>query len=231
MAQLDIEQQEQLDQLKAFWKRYGNLLLVLLIAVLAAYVGWTRWNAHQQDQGLQASAMYDELDKAVTARDIPKAAQVVNDLKNRYPKTLVAQQGALLLAKLQFESKQLDEAQASLTWVLAQATAAEYQALARLRLAGVLMEAKKLDEALRVLETSPVPEFEALVADRRGDVLLALNKPTEAVQAYTEAWKAMDAQVDYRRVIEGKLGALGISMDEASPAPSPASPAASGTQP
>ncbi|MES2887407.1 MAG: tetratricopeptide repeat protein [Pseudomonadota bacterium] len=232
MAQLDLEEQEQLDQLKAFWKRYGNLLLVLLIAVLAAYVGWTRWNAHQQDQALQASAMYDELDKAVTARDVPKAAQVVNDLKSRYPKTLVAQQGALLLAKLQFESKQLDEAQASLTWVTEQATTPEYQALARLRLAGVLMEAKKLDEALRVLDKSPAPEFEALVADRRGDVLLALNKPTEAIQAYNQAWKAMDAQVDYRRVIEGKLGALGVSVDEQpSPAPASASAAASGAQP
>ena len=229
MAQLDLEEQEQLDQLKAFWKRYGNLLLVLLIAVLAAYVGWNRWNAHQQDQALQAGAVYDELDKAVTARDLPKAAQVVGDLKNRYPKTLVAQQGVLLMAKLQFESKQLDEAQASLNWVSEHATTPEYQALARLRLAGVLMEAKKLDEALRVLDKSPAPEFDGLVADRRGDVLLAQGKSAEAAQAYTQAWKALDPQVDYRRVVEGKLGALGVSMDD----PSPALPAAaaSGAQP
>jgi predicted negative regulator of RcsB-dependent stress response len=231
MAQLDLEEQEQLDQIKAFWKRYGNLILTLLIVALAAYVGWNRWQQHQQDQAVQAGAMYEELDKAVIAHDVTKAAQVWGDLKSRYPKTLVAQQAALQLAKLQFDAKQFDEAQASLKWVGDNATTDEYKALARLRLAGVLMEVKKFDEALRALDgpaSSLPPSFDALLADRRGDALLALEKRTEAIDAYTKAWKAMDAQLDYRRLIEGKLGALGVSVDEPAAAsiPAPAAPAA-----
>lgn len=229
MAQ-HLEEQEQLDEIKAFWKRYGNAILTLLIAVLGSYVGWNYWQSYQQGQGLKASAMYDELDKAVVARDAAKAARVFEDLKARYPKTLVAQQGGLLLARLQFESKQVDEAQASLNWVSDNATTEEYKSLARLRLAGVLMESKKFDEALRLLDQpGGAPAFDALVADRRGDILLAQGKKEEAGAAYTKAWKAMDAKVEYRRVVEGKLGALGIAVDEAVPVASGA--AASGVTP
>jgi predicted negative regulator of RcsB-dependent stress response len=224
MAQLDFEEQEQLDQIKAFWKRHGNLILGLLIAVLVSYLGWNQWEQRQRSQALQASAMYDELDKAATARDLPKAAQVFSDLKSRYPKTLFTQQAGLLLARVQFDAKQPDDARASLTWVSDNATTDEYKALARLRLAGMLMEAKKFDEALALLGQAPAPAFEALVADRRGDVLLAMGKQTEAVTAYNQAWKAMDTQVGYRRVIEGKLGALGVSVDAPAAAASGVTP-------
>ncbi len=212
MAQLNIEEQEQLDQFKAIWKRYGNFALLLLISVLGTYVAWNQWQSYQQGQSLQASAMYDELDKAVLARDVTRAAQVFGDLKTRYPKTFFAQQAALLLGKLQLDSSLPDDAQASLAWANDNATTGEYKALARLRLAAVLMESKKFDEALRLLAVSPSPAFEGLIADRRGDVLSALEKPTEAITAYQQAWKALDTKLDYRRVVEGKLGALGVSV-------------------
>lgn len=219
-----LEEQEQLDQIKAFWKRYGNAILMLLIAVLGSYAGWNYWQTHQQGQALQAGAMYDELDKAVVARDVAKAAQVFDDIRARYPKTLAAQQSALLLARLQFDSQQAEAAQATLTWVSDNATTEEYKSLARLRLAGVWMESKKFDEALRLLDQSGgSPAFDALVADRRGDILLAQGKASEATEAYNKAWKAMDGKVEYRRVIEGKLGALGVSVDGAVPVASAAS--------
>jgi predicted negative regulator of RcsB-dependent stress response len=206
---LDLEEQEQLDQLKAFWKQYGNLVTWALIAVLAAYAGWNGWNWWQRDQSVKAGAMFDELDAAAQAGDADRAGRVFADLKSRYPRTAFTQQGGLLAAKTQFEKGHADAARASLTWVGDNAVEAEYQAVARLRLAGLLLDEKKYDEALKQLEGASAKEFSPLVDDRRGDILLAQGKKDEAGAAYLKAWNAMDPKVDYRRLIEAKLNVLG----------------------
>ena len=219
---LDLEEQEQLDQLKAFWKQYGNLVTWLLIAALAAYAAWNGWNWWQREQSAKAGAMYDELDKAAQAGDADKAGRVFADLKERFPRTAYAEQGAMLAAKLQFDKGQAENARATLTWVSENALETEYQTIARLRLAGLLLDQKKYDEALKQLDAATAKEFEALVADRRGDILIAQGKPGEAKAAYATAWKTMDAMVEYRRLIEAKLTALGAAPDvPIAPVPGP----------
>ena len=208
---LDLEEQEQLDQLKTFWKQYGNLVTWALIAVMAAYAGWNGWNWWQRDQSAKSGAMFDQLDKAAQAGDAEKAGRVFSDMKERFPHTSYTQQGGLLAAKTQFAKGQVDAALVSLAWVAANAPETEYQTVARLRAAGVLLDQKKYDEALKQLDRATAVEFEALVADRRGDVLLAQGKKDEAKAAYTKAWQAMDAKVDYRRLIDAKLTALGAA--------------------
>jgi len=215
---LDLEEQEQLDQLKSFWKQYGNLVTWLVIAALAAYAAWNGWNWWQRDQSVKAGAMYDELDRAAQAGDADKAGRVFADLKERFPRTAFAEQGGLLAAKAQFEKGQADSAISTLAWVGENASEAEYKTIARLRLAGVLLDQKKYDEALKQLDAATAKDFEALVADRRGDVLLAQGKKEEAKAAFTTAWKAMDKTVEYRRLIEAKLIALGAAPEAEKPA-------------
>jgi predicted negative regulator of RcsB-dependent stress response len=208
---LDLEEQEQLDAVKHFWKRYGNLITWLLIAVLGAYAAWNGWNWWQRDQATKAGAMFDELDRAAQTGDADKASRVFGDLKERYPGTAFAQQGGLLTAKVQAENGKADAAQSTLAWVEANATEFEYQTIARLRLAGLLLDGKKYDDALKQLDAATAGGFEALVADRRGDVLFAQGKPEDAKAAYNKAWKAMDPKIEYRRLIEAKLTALGAA--------------------
>jgi len=213
---LDLEEQEQLDQLKTFWKQYGNLVTWLLIAVLAAYAAWNGWNYWQRDQAVKAGAMFDQLDKAAQAGDADQAGRIFMDMKERFPRTAFTQQGGLLAAKLQFDKGQADAALATLAWVGSNAAETEYQTVARLRAAGVLLDQKKYDDALKQLDGAGAPEFAALAADRRGDVLLAQGKPDDAKAAYNKAWLAMDSKVEYRRLIEAKLTALGASPTDAS---------------
>jgi predicted negative regulator of RcsB-dependent stress response len=208
---LDLEEQEQLDQLKAFWKQYGNLITWGLTLVLAGFAAWNGWNWWQRDQAVKAGAMFDELEKAAIAGEASKAAGIFKDLRERYPRTAVAQQGGLLAAKVQFEKGQADEAAASLAWVVGNAKEAEYQTVARLRLAGLLADQKKFDEALKQLDGASAKEFEALVADRRGDILLAQGKSEEAKAAFRKAWDTMDPKVEYRRLIDAKLTSLGAA--------------------
>ncbi|MFY9513354.1 MAG: tetratricopeptide repeat protein [Rubrivivax sp.] len=224
-TQLDLQEQEQLDALKAFWKQYGNLVTWLLILLLAAYAGWNGWNWWQRDQALKASAMYDALEVAVLAGDADKAGRVFTDLKDRYPRTSYAQQGGLAAAKAQFDKGQADAAKASLNWVADNAAEDEYRTIARLRLAGLLLQSKQYDEALKQLDGAKAPAFEGLVADRRGDVLTAAGKKAEALAAYQAAWKAMDEKSDYRRLVDAKLTALG-----AAPAASAAAAASGAAQ-
>ncbi len=222
---LDLQEQEQLDDLKAFWKQYGNLITWVLTAVLLAFASWNGWNLWQRDQATKASGLYDALDVVVQSGDATKAAQVFNDLRERHPRTAFAQQGALLTAKLQFDKGQTDPARVTLAWVADNAVEDEYRSVARLRLAALLLDAKQYDDAIKQLDGAKSPAFAALVLDRRGDVLLAQGKREEAKAAYSAAYKGMDEKIEYRRLIDAKLTALGVS---AAPA---ASAAASGAAP
>lgn len=212
---LDLEEQEQLDQLKAFWKQYGNLITWVLIAVLGAYAAWNGWNYWQRDQAANAGAMFDELDAAARAGDAERAGRVFNDMQSRYPRATFTEQAGLVAAKAQYEKGQVEAARAALTWVSTNASQDEYKTVARLRLAGLLLGEKKYDEALKQLEGAPSPAFAALVDDRRGDILLAQGRADDAKAAYSKAWSAMADTVDYRRLIEAKLIALGVDPQAA----------------
>ena len=218
---LDLQEQEQLDALKAFWKRYGNLVTWLLVAVMAAFAAWNGWNWWQRDQAIKSGAMYDELERAAQAGDAAKTARIFADLKERFPRTAFAQQGALATAKLQFDKGELDAARDTLSWVAEKGIEEEIRTVARLRLAALQAEAQQYDAALKTLDAATAPTFEALVADRRGDVLAAHGRPELARAAYQTAWAAMSDKVDYKRLVEAKLTSMGA-------APAPAASAASG---
>jgi len=214
---LDLQEQEQVDALKAFWQQYGNLITWALVAALLAYSGITGWQWWQRDQAAKAGAMFDELDRAVNTADVDKTARVFADLKERYPRTAYAQQAGVLAAKLQFDKGKVEDARASLNWVVEHAVEDEYRTLARLRLAALMLDAKQYNDALKQLDAVPDGPFAALAADRRGDVLLAQGKKAEARAAYERAHKLMDDKVEYRRLVDAKLTALGAAPAASAP--------------
>jgi predicted negative regulator of RcsB-dependent stress response len=206
---LDLEEQEQIDRLKAFWKQYGNAITWTLIVVLGGFAAWNGWSWWQRDQGAKAGALYDEIEQAVGGGKLDAAAGMLKTMQDRYGSSAWAQQAGLLVAKAQWDGKQPDAAIASLQWVAGKGAEAEMQTVARLRLAGILLEQKKYDEALRELDAAGAKPFEGLVADRRGDVLLAQGKADDARAAYQKAHTALSDRVEYRRIVEAKLVALG----------------------
>jgi predicted negative regulator of RcsB-dependent stress response len=208
---LDLEEQEQLDQLKHFWKQYGNLITWILIVVLGAVAGWNFYQYWQRSQASQAAVMFDELGRSAAAGDIAKLDRVFGDMKERFGSTVYAQQAGLIAAKQYYSVKSIDSAVGALTWVADQSTDAGYQAVARLRLADILAEKKSTDEALKVLNGSFPIGFEALVADRKADILLIQGKNEEAKAEYQKAFNGFGDRTEYRRLVEIKLNALGVS--------------------
>jgi predicted negative regulator of RcsB-dependent stress response len=209
-SHLDLEEQEQLDQLKAFWKRWGNLITWTVTAVLAAFAAWQGWNWYQRDQAAKASAMYEEFDRALAAQDLNKARGAAADLKARYAGTGYAAQAGLQVAKLQLDKGKADDARQSLAWVVEHGSEEAYRDLARLRLAGLQLDAKAYDEATKTLDAIKSAEFAGLVADRRGDALLLQDKRDAAKAEYQKALAALPKEQDYRRIVEAKLATLGV---------------------
>src|SRR5471032_1384441 len=154
----DLEEQEQLASLKAWWNSYGNLTSWVLIAGLAAYSGWTGWNYYQRSQAAQASSLYDELQSAAIAKDNVKVQRAAGDMESRFGSTAYAPMGALVAAKSAFDASDLKTAKAQLQWAADHGTD-EYKAVAKIRLAGVLLDEKACDEAIKVLAGDFAPQF------------------------------------------------------------------------
>lgn len=206
---LDLEEQEQLAELKHFWKRYGDMITWVLILVFGAVAAWNGYQYWQGKQSAQAAVLFSEVERAVQAGDMGRVERSLADMKDRYPGSLYAGQAALLAAKTYYEKGNMDAAKAALSWVADKGGDEAYQAIARLRLAGMLMEGKAYDDALKQLSGTFSSAFTALAADRRGDILLAQGKKAEAKSEYVKAYKGLDEREEYRRLVEVKLNALG----------------------
>lgn len=219
---LDLEEQEQLDELKHFWKQYGDLITWVLIAVLGAFAAWNGYQYWQRSQAVQASVMYDEVDRAVESGDTTRIDRSLADMKERFASTTYASQASLLAAKVYHDKGNAEAARSALSWVADKSSDTGYQAIARLRLAGLLLEEKNYDDALKQLSASFPANFSALAADRRGDVLMAQGKKAEAKAEYEKAFKGLEERDEYRRLIEVKLNALGVDPMAGQVKPEPA---------
>lgn len=204
----DLDEQEQLASLKAWWNQYGNLVTWLLTIAFAGYAAWSGWNYYQRTQAVQAGQLYEELQKAVEAKDNAKVQRIAADMADKFSRAAYAQMAALAAAKSAFDANDLKAAKAQLQWV-AEHGSDEYKAIARIRLAGVLLDEKAYDEGLKVLSGDfPVP-FAGAVADRKGDILVTQNKIEEARAAYKLALEKTDQKNPERQLIQIKLDAIG----------------------
>lgn len=224
---LDLEEQEQLAELKYFWKTYGDLITWVLIAVLGAYAAWNGYHYWQRNQATKAAALYDELTRAAGEGDVDRLQRALADMQGSYGSTTYAKDGSLVSAKVLFEKGKIDAAKAALSWVADQDGDEGLAATARLRLAAVLADQKAFDDALKQLDRNFPAPYQAMAADRKGDIHVLKGAPGAAVAEYRKAYTLMDPAEGYRRVIEVKLASLGA---EAQPAASSAQSAASGSE-
>ena len=210
MSNLDLEEQEQLAELKTWWRQYGNAVIMGVTIILLAFAAWNGWTWYQRNQGVQAGALYGELQKASRAGDAKAARDAAGTILEQFPRTSYAAMAALLSAKVHFQSGDLKTARAQLQWVVENARSDELKAIARIRLSNVLIDDGALDEAAKMLDVTPPEAFIAVYAAARGDVLAQQKKVAEARAAYKLALEKRDAlDPTLRDVIQLKLDALG----------------------
>lgn len=204
----DLQEQEQIATMKAWWDRWGNLILTLVTLVLLAFAAMNGWRWYQQREAQQAAGVYDELLKALDENNVARIKEVAGTVIERHPRTIYAAMAALHAAKVYHDAADLPAAQAQLRWVIDKSGHDEFALIARVRLAGVLLDEKKYDDALALLGGEVPSAYATAFADRRGDVLAAQNKPKEARAAYEEALAKAEPQHPLRQLIQLKLDGL-----------------------
>lgn len=209
MATYDLEEQEQLDALKAWWKRWGNWMMLGLAIVLATGAGWRYWQHQSTTQSMEAGVIYGQLTQAMQQNNIKATRELGAILIDKYARTAYAPRAAMLLAKINIDNKDARSAQAQFEWVISHSKETALKDLARLRLATVLLDQKQYDAALKQLNTAHSDAFGFRFDDLKGDVLLAQGKLDESRAAYQSSFSKMSEEHPYRTIVELKLNALG----------------------
>ena len=209
----DLEEQEQLAALKAWWKDNGTLLIATVAAAAIAFAGWRAWEGWRDGQARQAGTLYETLLKALRAGDAKAVRDTGGSLIQAHPGSIYASMGALASARFHFERGDLKNAKAQLQWVIERSPSADFRDLARLRLAAVLLDENAPQEALKLLEEKPQDAYAAQYDALRGDLLVALKRPEDARAAYRQALDKADAPGGegsaFRDSVQMRLDALG----------------------
>ncbi|MBO9352511.1 tetratricopeptide repeat protein [Bordetella petrii] len=206
----DLEEQEKLDAIKAWWARYGTLVVTLAAVAALAWGGWWGWKAYQSHRANQAMGYFEALEDAARLGGTDSAVRIkaaASTLRADYPSTGYAARGALVAAHALVQQNDAAGAREQLEWLAAQSGHAALQPVARVRLAGLLLDQKQYDAALAQLNNPP-PAFAALFADRRGDILAAQGKHDDARQAWQAALDALGPNDPLRQAVQLKLDAL-----------------------
>jgi predicted negative regulator of RcsB-dependent stress response len=209
MAVYDLEEQEKLSALQAWWEAYGKYVTAVVTVLCVTIIAVQGWRWYTQSQSEKAAVLYNAISQAAPTNGLDKARDAGAQLLDKYPRSAYASRGALLLAKLAVDANDKGLAKTHLQWVIDHASEDELKQIARLRFAYVLLDEKAYDDALRILDAKHDEQLDGLYADAKGDILTAAAKPAEARAAYQAALLKMDPKGAHRSYIQLKLDSLG----------------------
>ncbi|GGP19516.1 YfgM family protein [Silvimonas iriomotensis] len=208
----DLQEQEQIAELKAAWESWGKYIAGLVVIGLVGYLGWTGWNAWAGKQAQAAADQYAVFQSAYAA-DPAKAVTQADQLKKDYPDSPYTTRAALLSAKGAATANDSKGAQTQLEWVVAHSSEAAMRDAARLSLAAVELDQKQYDAALKALGARESASYTTLFAEMRGDVLAAKGDAAGARDAYKDVLAKLKQEKNTPNavLVEVKLAALGNS--------------------
>ena len=215
MATLDLQEQEQVDAFKTWWKDNGKWLLLIILLVLLVYAAIQGWHAYQNTQASAAGSLYSEFIKQTTSNDPKRINDAAAAVMEQYPHSGYAPRAALLAAQINALAHDMVRAKTQLQWVIDHSDESTLKDVARLRLASALLDEKNYAAALVLLDAVHPEAFTGLYADLKGDVLSAMGKTEEARTAYRQAYDKTDAKNTYRNLIQMKMDALGSTAQGA----------------
>ncbi len=211
MAVLDLEEQEQLATMKAWWNDNRTWLVGALLVSAVVVGGWRGWQYYQNKQANDSAVLYAEFVKQVESNDIKRVNDAAEMVMDKYAGSAYASRAALLAAQLNEQGKDAAKAKTQLQWVIDHSSEAGLKDVASLRMVAILLDEKKYDEATKLLDAKHQASFDGLYADLKGDVLSAQGKTDEAKTSYKLAYEKVDAKSSYRNLIQMKMDALGAT--------------------
>lgn len=208
MATYDLEEQEKIDGLKSWWEVYGTLAIIIAATFVAGISGTQAWKYYQKQQSDQTVELFISLQGIDESGDSEKIRDAARLLTEGFPGSGYASRAALISARASIDAKDIKNARNQLQWVLVNTEEIELKDIARLRLAGLLLDEKKHDEALKLLESKHSEFFDSLYGDLKGDVFADKGSISEARAAYKMAMSKIDKKETRYKIIQMKLDAL-----------------------
>ncbi len=203
-----LSDREREEALREWWRDNWAWIMGGVVLGLAMLVGWHYLGIHRQTQAESAGQLYSDIAAAVAAGDAAKAQEKLTALVGDYDSSAYAQQGRLLLAKVHVDAGKFADAQSLLREVQQKSKDKELAAVATLRLARLLIQEGKHDDAVKLLEPLTAGGFGAQAREIRGDALFAKGDAEGARAEYAAALANADAQID-RQFVELKLQDVG----------------------
>ena len=214
MTAYDLEEQERIDALKDWWDKWGNWVYAGVSAFVLGVAGVQGWHYYEAKQNADAELLFKSVEKTAqevaASKDSKKLSEVATAMADAYPRTFQATDAKLLAAKAAFDAGDLATAKIHLQWVVDNGRDT-FKPLARVRLAGVLLDDKQYDEALKVLDQVKDEGYATMVADLRGDILAVQGKKDEARAAYEIAVEKANDRSPLKSISQAKLDAFGGS--------------------
>ncbi|PLK50084.1 tetratricopeptide repeat protein [Uliginosibacterium sp. TH139] len=213
MAAYDLEEQEQLSAIKAWWEKNGNIVTGSALALALVVAGVQGWRWYQGKQAAEAGGLYSAVSLAAQAKDVGKVGVLTDELVAKHGGSVTAELAALQAAHTALEAGDAKTARSRLEWAASSKADPLLRDVARLRLAALQIDAKELEPALETLKAEPNEAYLPRFEDLRGDVLFAQGKTAEARAAYKRsveaASKAGEQTTSFRNLVQIKLDALG----------------------
>lgn len=209
-----MDEHEQGELVRSWLRQNGGAIFGGIVIGLAGILGWQWWQHGKAQHRLDASTAYQALEAAVERKDNAAIDQLTGELSGKFADTPYGTMGLLRTAEQKLALGDIDAAQAALADAARAAQTPALAALANLRLARVQLAAGSAQNALDSLAKVPAGDYAGLVAETRGDALLALGRKDDAEAAYQDALTALETGAPNRSIVEMKLADLGVTISE-----------------
>lgn len=205
----DVEEQEKLDAIKDWWDKNGTKIIVLAVVFAVSVLGWRGYQWYEQHQATKAMGYFEALEVAATQDNEEAKARILaasEVLRNEYSQSAYTSRAVLIAAQALMQQGDLEAAKEQLLWLVQKSKESAIVDVAKLRLAGVLLEQADYKNALEQIQT-PSAAFEGLYADRRGDIHYAQGQLEQAQAEWQKALVALNG-LAYTQIVQLKLDAL-----------------------
>ena len=206
---LDLEEQEKIDEAKAWWKQHGSTVIWSVTLFLLAVAGWRGWETWTRNQAAEASMLFDRAVQAANMNDLQGAKEAAAQIMEDHKRGAYAAPAAWLAGHISYESGDIKSARAQYEFALERARDDGARQMARLRLAALRFEEGDKDAAMKLLEAPFEPAFQGLAAQLRGDLLADQGNTAAAREAYRQALSALGEDSPLKPLVEIRLDGLG----------------------